>query len=87
MSVSYHLVSRQSEGLFSAAIVQSGPLHRAGLNLDLVRPLSHYHNMYLDKVGCTSSNKSEAMECLREKSVSDLLLVDMSDLQECNLGE
>ena len=87
MSVSYHLVSRQSEGLFSAAIVQSGPLHRAGLNLDLVRPLSHYHNTYLDKVGCTSSNKSEAMECLRKKPLSDLLLVDMSELQECNLGE
>ena len=85
--VSYHLVSKQSEGLFGAAIVQSGPVHRAGLNLDLVRPLSHYHNRYLDKIGCASSNKGEVMECLWKMPVSDLLLVDMSELQECNLGE
>ncbi len=37
MSVSYHLVSASSNGLFSAAIVQSGPIHRSGLNVDLNR--------------------------------------------------
>ena len=85
--VSYHLVSKQSEGLFGAAIVQSGPVHRAGLNLDLVRPLSHYHSSYVDKVGCASSNKSEVVECLRKMPMSDLLSVDMSELQQCNLGK
>ena len=87
MSVSYHLVSKASEGLFSAAIVQSGPVHRAGLNLDLVRPLAHYHSKYVDKVGCASSAAAAAIDCLRAMSVADLLLVDMSEFQECNLGE
>ena len=86
MSVSYHLVSEASEGLFSAAIVQSGPVHRAGLNLDLVRPLAHYHGKYAEKVGCESSSAA-AIDCLRGMPVSDLLLVDMAEFQECNLGE
>lgn len=36
-SVSYQLASRQSKGLFHAAIVQSGPIDYSGLKVDLSR--------------------------------------------------
>ncbi len=37
MSVSFHLASRKSRGLFSAAIIQSGPIHLPFVEGDLSR--------------------------------------------------
>ena len=37
MSVMYHLTSRKSRGLFSGAIVQSGPLHFPFISADKAR--------------------------------------------------
>ena len=84
MSVSAHLLANEDKNgaLFRAAIPQSGTLHSAFLNLDRKEPMSHYHNIYIGKMGCGGA--SDKKKCLRELSIGDIM-AHSSMFDDCNL--
>ena len=72
MSVAYHLVAPDSEGLFSAAILQSGSVHMGFLSMDHYKPLSYFHRQYAQKLGCNDEDTKSMAECLRKMDITDL---------------
>ena len=69
-SVSYHLASRKSKGLFQAAIVQSGGLEVGGLKIDKFRSIPDLHKTFVKEVGCPINENIQA--CLSSKTTSEL---------------
>ncbi len=80
-SVSSHLASSQSKNHYTAAIIQSGPLHFPGLFMDVKKPLYEHHKEYAKKVGCADEN--DIMKCLRSKSVKELMS-EITMFDQCN---
>lgn len=73
MSVAYHLAAPESEGLFGAAIMQSGSVHMGFLSMDHYKPLSHFHRQYAAKLGCGEGLDTKSIaDCLRKLEVSEL---------------
>lgn len=69
MSVGFHLLSPESKGLFSRAIMQSGsPLGNWALNKDPVRQ----SKKYAAKFNCSYSSTLAVIACLRKVDASDL---------------
>ena len=69
-SVSYHLASRKSQGLFQAAIIQSGGLEVGGLKIDNFRSIVSLHKDYAADVGCPF--REDVHYCLSSKSTQEL---------------
>ena len=74
MSVAYHMVAPESEGLFSAAILQSGSVHLSFLSMDHYKPLSHFHRQYAQKLGCDTTGWS--IRLYQEFCVQSTIKVD-----------
>ena len=71
MSVNCHLVSPQSKGLFSGAILQSGTVLSPYLNL--ARQPGHYADKLAVSVGCEDTEDREAvLRCLQSVPVKEL---------------
>ena len=79
-SVSHHLASKKSEGLFQAAIVQSGSLDIAQLKADVDLDIVQLNKDVAKSLGCTN------LECLQEKS-PDEIFGKLFYLDFCNFGE
>ena len=71
-SVSYHLTSRKSQGLFQAAIIQSGGLEVGGLKIDQFRSIVDLHRDYVEEVGCSFKDNDNIHDCLSSKSTKEL---------------
>ncbi|XP_078692896.1 uncharacterized protein LOC144922739 [Branchiostoma floridae x Branchiostoma belcheri] len=69
ISVSYHLLSPLSKGLFQRAISQSGTWKTFPVNPD---PLT-VTKMFAEKAGCEAEDTAVITACLKEKSPEDLL--------------
>ncbi|XP_033625000.1 cholinesterase 2-like [Asterias rubens] len=72
-SVSFHILSKMSEGLFNQAIMQSGTA---------LAPWSYYDNKKEmrdqafemgEATGCTTSDSATLVECLRQQDANELL--------------
>ena len=83
MSVAYHLVAPESEGLFSAVILQSGSVHMGFLSMDHYKPLSHFHRQYAQKIGCDEKDTRTMAECLRKLDVAELYS-EFFMFEQCN---
>lgn len=79
ISVCAHLVSPESEGLFERAIVQSGP---CGRPVQSERVARQDALTLASRVGCGGP---DAMQCLRERSVEEIL--EASDVVSGELGD
>ena len=83
-AVSYHLTSHKSKGLFSAAIIQSGPLLIGHLGVDKFRKHSELHQEFASEVGCPEGeNAQEMVKCLQSKPVKHLMK-HMQMFDQCN---
>ena len=73
-AVAYHLAAPESEGLFSAAILQSGSVPWNFLSMDHYKPLSHFHRQYARKIGCETTGKDSrsVTECLQKLDLAQL---------------
>merc|ERR1712150_361888 len=69
-SVSMHLISPMSAGLFKRAIGQSGTLN--GLPLMTREAKYEASQNYLSKLNCIRSDTAEVLACLQTKSVDDI---------------
>ena len=79
-SVSYHLASKKSKGLFQAAIVQSGSLEIAQLKADIDLDVVQYHKEVAESLGCST------LECLQDKS-ADEIFSKLDVLNYCPISE
>ncbi|XP_071505733.1 acetylcholinesterase-like [Diadema antillarum] len=71
-SVNYHLLSKQSRGLFSQAIMQSGSaLAFWAFSNDTTKERNKASNLAL-AMGCNVTNSTTMVECLRAKPADDL---------------
>jgi len=71
-SVSFHLVSPLSQGLFRSAICQSGS------SLDswaVVENPDEVAKRFAKKVNCSTTSSEEMVECLKNKPAKDLIEV------------
>ncbi|XP_059092886.1 juvenile hormone esterase-like isoform X2 [Tigriopus californicus] len=88
MSVMYHMATPGSDGLFSAAIAQSGSITGAAfLNFDKTRSLTHYHQQYTQGVGCPESlGAKEQRKCLESLDLATLM-DKLNMFEECSFME
>ena len=85
-SVTYHLLSRQSSGLFSAAIIQSGSVISNMLGAGCsTEPVEDLHVKYAARIGCQSRVNITA--CLRSKTPQELMSSEfiMHGKEDCAL--
>ena len=83
-SVSYHLTSRKSRGLFHSAIIQSGPLMTGHLRVDEFRKHADLHQEFSSAVGCPiEGNVEETVTCLQNKPVKHLMK-NLKMFDQCN---
>lgn len=83
--VNSHLASpKGSEGLFSAAIVQSGPLVSTSNHLDDKRPMKEFHIEYAQSFGCKGKDSETLVKCLR-KIKPHKLVHNQTMFEECKL--
>ncbi len=80
-SVSYQMASKQSKNLYSAAIVQSGPLDMGLLYVEKLQSLDDVHKTFIDKVGCSA--KESVIECLQALD-SDEVMKHYQMFDSCN---
>ena len=80
-SISYLLASRKTNGLFRAAISQSGGLDQPFLNHDAHHSVPDIHKKLAQKVNCNGDN---VLHCLQDKSV-DVILAEQNMFDECNV--
>jgi len=82
-SVAYHLAApAASEGLFRAAIIQSGSLDSPFTMLDRKKSMSNLHKEYAEAVGCPSDQG--VLECLQSTSLETFFASALM-FDECNL--
>jgi carboxylesterase type B len=73
-SVSFHILSPMSEGLFNKAIAQSGS---ALSSWALTYVPQDYADRFAEELDCHSKFRSEMVECLKQKDASELVALDM----------
>ena len=69
-SVSAHMVSPLSKGLFSRAIAQSGSLY--GLKLDSRSERAEQTKSFATEMGCLDDDDAGILDCLRQKGAQEL---------------
>merc|ERR1712226_715800 len=85
MYVNSHLASPdESEGLFSAAIIQSGAIMSPFNNLDITRPMTDFHKKYAEALGCTGEDPKSIVNCMNNISPKELIQ-QQKMFDECNL--
>ena len=73
-SVSYHLISEQSKGLFHRAIVQSGSLLTSYLYTSASEDFLEQHKTFASHLGCQkTSDRLAISHCLRNKSPAEIM--------------
>ena len=66
-SVSHHLASKKSKGLFQAAIVQSGSLEISNLKANVDLDVVQLNKDLAESLGCST------LECLQDKSTDEII--------------
>lgn len=69
VAVMYHLASPRTKGLFTNAVIMSGSVKSPAYPID---PIPKTKKLIQD-LGCTMSSVQSSLECLRSKSVEEIL--------------
>ena len=79
-SVSYHSIIPSNKGLFQRVIAQSGSMSR--INMLHRKPVETLKSRLPVLTGCSTNDLYQLVDCLRRKSVADLLELSYTVLQQ-----